>query len=174
MRRGHRQRRDGGDAGAGDGTYRGARDDGPAIPQLHRLTALGRRNRIEIYGTDYPTADGTAIRDYVHVTDLASVVGKWKGLLAVEGRGDDDVDMIEVTIDDRGAYRARTARTIGLLDAQGKIVVSDGKLRLEGERGARATATLYEGASPSRALGVVGATPSGRSFSVRLRPAEGN
>ncbi len=33
--------------------------------------ALGQRPFVEIYGTDYPTPDGTAIRDYVHVTDLA-------------------------------------------------------------------------------------------------------
>lgn len=34
------------------------------------LTALGKRERINIYGTDYPTPDGTCIRDYVHVCDL--------------------------------------------------------------------------------------------------------
>jgi UDP-arabinose 4-epimerase len=34
--------------------------------------ALGKRERLQIFGTDYPTADGTAIRDYIHVTDLAS------------------------------------------------------------------------------------------------------
>jgi UDP-glucose 4-epimerase len=33
--------------------------------------ALGLEPRLEIFGTDYPTADGTAIRDYVHVDDLA-------------------------------------------------------------------------------------------------------
>jgi UDP-glucose 4-epimerase len=33
--------------------------------------ALGKRPRIDIYGTDYPTPDGTCIRDYVHVSDLA-------------------------------------------------------------------------------------------------------
>jgi UDP-glucose 4-epimerase len=32
---------------------------------------LGRRPRIEIYGTDYPTPDGTCIRDFIHVSDLA-------------------------------------------------------------------------------------------------------
>jgi UDP-arabinose 4-epimerase len=36
------------------------------------LAALGRRPPIDIFGTDYPTPDGTAIRDYVHVTDLAA------------------------------------------------------------------------------------------------------
>ncbi len=33
-------------------------------------TALGRRPKIEVYGTDYPTQDGTCIRDYIHVSDL--------------------------------------------------------------------------------------------------------
>ena len=34
-------------------------------------TALGMRKGIDVYGTDYPTPDGTCIRDYIHVTDLA-------------------------------------------------------------------------------------------------------
>lgn len=33
--------------------------------------ALGRRGPVQVYGSDYPTPDGTAIRDYVHVVDLA-------------------------------------------------------------------------------------------------------
>ena len=33
--------------------------------------ALGRRARIDVYGTDYPTPDGTCIRDFIHVSDLA-------------------------------------------------------------------------------------------------------
>jgi UDP-glucose 4-epimerase len=36
------------------------------------LAALGKRPHIEIFGTDYPTPDGTCIRDYIHVDDLAS------------------------------------------------------------------------------------------------------
>jgi UDP-glucose 4-epimerase len=39
---------------------------------LAMLNALGRRDRVDVYGTDYPTADGTCIRDYIHVEDLAS------------------------------------------------------------------------------------------------------
>lgn len=35
------------------------------------LTALGQQDAISIFGTDYPTPDGTCIRDYIHVTDLA-------------------------------------------------------------------------------------------------------
>ena len=45
-------------------------------PESHLIplildVALGRRSSICIYGDDYPTADGTCIRDYIHVSDLA-------------------------------------------------------------------------------------------------------
>lgn len=45
-------------------------------PETHLLplaidAALGRRPALKIFGTDYPTRDGTCIRDYVHVVDLA-------------------------------------------------------------------------------------------------------
>jgi UDP-glucose 4-epimerase len=33
--------------------------------------ALGKRAKLSVYGTDYPTPDGTCIRDYIHVSDLA-------------------------------------------------------------------------------------------------------
>jgi UDP-glucose 4-epimerase len=33
---------------------------------------MGRRESIEVFGTDYPTSDGTCVRDYIHVEDLAS------------------------------------------------------------------------------------------------------
>ena len=35
-------------------------------------TAVGKRESISIFGTDYPTPDGTGVRDYIHVEDLAS------------------------------------------------------------------------------------------------------
>jgi UDP-glucose 4-epimerase len=35
-------------------------------------TALGLRPSLQVFGTDYPTADGTCIRDYIHVTDLVA------------------------------------------------------------------------------------------------------
>ncbi len=45
-------------------------------PETHLIplvlkTALGQRPQVVIYGDDYPTADGTCIRDYIHVSDLA-------------------------------------------------------------------------------------------------------
>ena len=46
-------------------------------PETHLIpiileTALGKREAISVFGTDYPTADGTCVRDYIHVNDLAS------------------------------------------------------------------------------------------------------
>jgi UDP-glucose-4-epimerase GalE len=45
-------------------------------PETHLIplvlyAAMGKRPHIEVYGTDYPTPDGTCIRDYIHVEDLA-------------------------------------------------------------------------------------------------------
>ena len=53
-------------------------------PETHLIplilqVPLGQREAISIYGDDYPTADGTCIRDYIHVTDLAQA-----HILAVE------------------------------------------------------------------------------------------
>ena len=39
---------------------------------LAMLTALGQRDAVLVFGTDYPTPDGTGIRDYIHVDDLAA------------------------------------------------------------------------------------------------------
>ena len=41
------------------------------IPLLLQV-ALGQRDRLQLYGDDYPTPDGTCVRDYVHTDDLAS------------------------------------------------------------------------------------------------------
>jgi len=40
------------------------------IPNI-LLFLLGKKKKFEIFGTDFPTKDGTAVRDYIHVTDLA-------------------------------------------------------------------------------------------------------
>jgi UDP-glucose 4-epimerase len=40
------------------------------VPRLMNV-ALGRQKHIEIFGTDYPTSDGSCVRDYIHVSDLA-------------------------------------------------------------------------------------------------------
>ncbi len=46
------------------------------VPETHLVplvikTVLGQRDKLVVFGDDYPTADGTAVRDYVHINDLA-------------------------------------------------------------------------------------------------------
>ena len=53
------------------------------IPNV--LAAVEGRGELTVYGTDYPTADGTCIRDYIHVEDLARA-----HLLALEATAPDD------------------------------------------------------------------------------------
>lgn len=63
-------------------------------PETHLIplildAALGRREDIKIFGTDYPTPDGTCIRDYIHVTDLADA--HIKALEYLENSGKSEV-----------------------------------------------------------------------------------
>lgn len=51
-------------------------------------TALGRRSHIEVFGTDYPTADGTCVRDYIHVADLIRAHAAALDYLRTGGRSD--------------------------------------------------------------------------------------
>jgi UDP-glucose-4-epimerase GalE len=59
-------------------------------PETHLIplildAAAGRRPQIDIYGTDYPTPDGTAVRDYIHVQDLADAHVRALGYLLKGG-----------------------------------------------------------------------------------------
>jgi len=44
--------------------------DTPLIPRIFEA-AMGERTHFDLYGTDYDTPDGTCVRDYIHVCDLA-------------------------------------------------------------------------------------------------------
>src|SRR5262245_3540366 len=71
---------------AADGSIGEDHDPETHLIPLVLQVALGRKPHIEVFGTDYPTPDGTCIRDYIHVEDLAEA-----HLLALErlerGRG---------------------------------------------------------------------------------------
>jgi len=63
-------------------------------PETHLIplildAAMGKREDIKIFGTDYPTTDGTCIRDYIHVTDLADA--HIKALKYLEDGGESEV-----------------------------------------------------------------------------------
>jgi UDP-glucose-4-epimerase GalE len=67
---------------APDGTIGEDHDPETHLIPLVLQAALGQRPAIEVFGTDYPTPDGTCVRDYVHVDDLAEA-----HLLALEALG---------------------------------------------------------------------------------------
>lgn len=100
---------------------------------------LGKREHIGIYGTDYPTPDGTAIRDYIHITDLVSA-----HLLALDALSEQD--KLVYNIGNGTGYSVRevieTARTVtgGLIPAvetsrrpgdPARLVASSEKIRQE-------------------------------------------
>ena len=53
-------------------------DPEPHLIPIIMQTALGKREKLFVFGNDYPTKDGTAIRDYIHVNDLADA--HWRAL----------------------------------------------------------------------------------------------
>ena len=57
-------------AGASAERGESRRDETHLIPKVLD-TALGKLGRMEVYGTDYPTQDGSCVRDYIHVLDIA-------------------------------------------------------------------------------------------------------
>lgn len=66
-------------AGASDGAGEDHDPETHLIPNVLRA-AIGRNPHVDVYGTDYDTPDGTAVRDYIHIEDLSDA-----HLLALEG-----------------------------------------------------------------------------------------
>jgi UDP-glucose 4-epimerase len=58
-------------AGASAGVGEDHAPETHLIPNILR-TVLGRNPHVDVFGTDYPTPDGTAIRDYIHIEDLSA------------------------------------------------------------------------------------------------------
>jgi len=71
-------------AGAEPGRGEAHNPESHLIPLVLQVV-LGQRPHAQIYGSDYPTPDGTCIRDYIHVGDLISA-----HLLALEGLGEQE------------------------------------------------------------------------------------
>ncbi len=74
-----------------DGTHGEHHDPETHLIPIVFQVALGQREQIKIFGTDYPTPDGTCIRDYVHVDDLAQA-----HLLAIRAIESDTAEIYNV------------------------------------------------------------------------------
>ena len=55
-----------------DGRIGQSTPDSTLLIKVAAEAALGKRDKLFVYGTDYPTKDGTGVRDYIHVSDLAA------------------------------------------------------------------------------------------------------
>jgi len=124
---------------AGATTERGENHD----PETHLIplvlqVALGRRERIEVYGADYPTRDGTCVRDYIHVLDLAQA--HILALRALEGGsrtynlGNGQGYTVREVIDTARAVTGRPIPAVGGPRRQGDpavLVASSDKIRQE-------------------------------------------
>jgi len=99
-------------------------------------TALGRRTKLQVYGTDYATPDGTCIRDYIHVTDLTDAHLKaLQRLRAGEksltancgyGRGFSVLDVVDCVR--RMSGRDFAVETVGRRPGDAAFVVADGSV----------------------------------------------
>jgi UDP-glucose 4-epimerase len=84
------------------------------IPNIFRV-ALGQAARCEVYGTDYPTPDGTCIRDYIHVVDLARahILAMKPGRRGIYNLGNGEGYSVRQVIQ---ACESVTGRPIGLVE----------------------------------------------------------
>jgi hypothetical protein len=103
----------------------------------------------------------------VAVTDIKSVAGKWKGVVyrpGIEG------DYIELTIREDGSYDFLSRQTVGSSTGRGKMVVSDGRLVIQGEKG-RGVATVLKNAGGDRVMKVEATLADNSTLSASLSPS---
>ncbi|NTW45573.1 MAG: UDP-glucose 4-epimerase GalE [Candidatus Moranbacteria bacterium] len=138
-------------------------DIGEAHPRETHLipilleTALGRRDGIRIFGTDYPTPDGTGVRDYVHVSDLADAHVLALDFLERENRSD------AFNLGNGSGISVR-----GAIDAVRRVTETDFPVIQEARR-AGDPAELY--ASSEKATRVLGWKPAHPSIEDMVRTA---
>lgn len=119
-------------------------------PETHIIpialqTLMGQRDAFKVFGTDYPTADGTAVRDYVHVVDLADA-----HILALNQLGKQSLGAINLGTE--GGYSVREiANAVSLVIGRELPVI-------EAARRAGDPAALV--ADPTRAKTVLGWNPT--------------
>ena len=125
------------------------------IPLVLEVPA-GRRERLQVFGDDYPTPDGTCIRDYVHVADLASA-----HLLAIEATTPDTREVFNV-----GTGQGRSVLEIiaACESVTGKAIPTDVMARRPGDAPALV-------ADPAKLMGRLGWRPRFASIEETIATA---
>jgi UDP-glucose 4-epimerase len=89
-------------------------------PELHLIpivlqVAMGKREKVSIFGADYPTRDGTCVRDYIHVIDLAQAhilaLGALDGGSRFYNLGNGEGFTVKEVIDTASDLTGKTIRT---------------------------------------------------------------
>lgn len=104
--------------------------------------AVGRRDKLKVFGNDYPTPDGTGVRDYIHVVDLA------QGHLAALEKLEDVTGCIAVNLGTGRGYSV-----LEMIEAARKATRKEIPFEVVGRRAGDAS-TVY--ADPSRAVELLG------------------
>ncbi len=116
-------------------------------PETHLIplvlqAAAGKRPCIRVFGTDYPTPDGTCVRDYVHVNDLARA-----HILALEKMAQENQSL-------RYNLGSGNGQSVAELIAQAKEVTGvDFKVEYKGRRAGDPAVLVAESAKAARELG---------------------
>lgn len=104
--------------------------------------AVGRREKLNVFGNDYPTPDGTGVRDYIHVVDLA------QGHLAALERLNEMEGCIAINLGTGRGYSV-----LEMIEAARKAIGQDIPYEVVGRRAGDASIVF---ADPSRALDLLG------------------
>ena len=116
-------------------------------PETHLIplilqVPLGKRDHISVYGDDYPTRDGTCIRDYIHVEDLASAHVKAVEYLLAGHESD---------IFNLGSGEGQSVRE--MIETSEKIVGKPIKTEYEGRRAGDPAVLIASNEKANRVLG---------------------
>lgn len=140
-----------------DGTLRESHEPETHLIPLVIDAALGRRGPLTVFGDDYPTPDGTCVRDYIHVSDLATAhLAALERLEAGQSVGPANL----------GTGRGFSVRQV--IDAAA-LVLQKPVPHVIGPRRAGDPAVLV--ADPSRAREVLGWSPSRTELTVMIEDA---
>jgi hypothetical protein len=103
----------------------------------------------------------------VAVSDVKSVAGTWKGI--VYGSGSEP-EQVVLTIREDGSYDVVSAQIIGASRGKGKIVISEGRLLMEGERG-RGVGTLLRNPAGDFVMNVEATLSDNSTLTAKLWPS---
>jgi hypothetical protein len=108
----------------------------------------------------------------VAVSDVKSVAGTWEGAVYQSGMSQSGVepDHITLTIREDGSYDVVSRQTYGTSRGKGRIVISEGRLILQGEKG-RGVGTLSSNPSGDRVMNIEATLSDNRLLTAKLWPS---